>query len=101
MRMLMKVSIPHEPFNAFVRDGSIGQKLSRVLEETKPEAVYFTNLHGQRGVILVVDLPEPSKVPALAEPWFLLLNADVEFHIVMNPDDLGKAGLEAIGKKWG
>jgi hypothetical protein len=101
MRMLMKVSIPHEQFNAFVRDGSIGQKLNRVLEETKPEAVYFTNLHGQRGVILIVDVPEPSKVPALAEPWFLLLNADVEFHIVMKPDDLGKAGLEAIGKKWG
>ena len=101
MRMLMKVSFPHEPFNAFVRDGSIGQKLNHVLEEMKPEAVYFTNLHGQRCAILVVDLPDPSKVPALAEPWFLLLNADVEFHIVMNPDDLRKAGLEAIGKKWG
>jgi hypothetical protein len=100
MRMLMKALIPHERFNAYVKDGSIAQKLNRVLEETKPEAVYFTNMHGQRCAILIVDLPEPSKVPALAEPWFLLLNADVEFHIVMDPEDLKKAGLEAIGKKW-
>ena len=100
MKMLMKALIPHEPFNSFVRDGSIEQKLNRVLAETKPEAVYFTNIHGQRCVILIADLPEPSKVPALAEPWFLLLNADFEFNILMNPDDLKKAGLEAIGKKW-
>ncbi len=37
----------------------------------------------------------------MAAPWFLLLNADVEFLVVMNPDDLKKAGLEAVGKKWG
>ena len=100
MKMLMKVIIPHEPFNAYVKDGSIGQKLNRILDETKPEAVYFTNIHGHRCVIQIVDLPEPSRVPALAEPWFLLLNADVTFHVVMKPDDLGKAGLEALGKKW-
>jgi hypothetical protein len=27
-------------------------------------------------------------------------NADVEFHIVMTPDDLRKSGLETLGKKW-
>ena len=45
-------------------------------------------------------LAEPSKAPALAEPWFTSFNADVEFHLVMSPDDLGWAGLDAIGKKW-
>ena len=49
---------------------------------------------------MIVDVAEPSKVPALAEPWFLSFNADVEVHIVMSPDDLGRAGLDAIGKKW-
>ena len=101
MRMLMKVSIPDEPFNSFVKDGSIGKKMNKVIEETKPEAVYFTEMHGRRGGILIVDVAEPSKVPAFAEPWFLMLKADVEFHIVMSPEDLGKAGLEALGKKWG
>jgi hypothetical protein len=100
MRMLMKVSIPHEAFNAAVRDGSVEKKMNRILEETKPEAVYFTEQGGRRGAIMIFDLADPSRVPAVAEPWFLIFNADVEFHIVMTPDDLGRAGLEAIGEKW-
>ena len=100
MRMLLKVKFPPEEFNQAVRNGSIGSKIRRILEDIKPEAVYFTGQQGQRGAILIVDLPEPSKVPALAEPWFLTFNADVEFHIVMTPDDLQKAGLEELGKKW-
>jgi hypothetical protein len=35
MKMLMDVSIPHETFNAAVRDGSVGDKLKRILEATK------------------------------------------------------------------
>ena len=49
MRVLLEVKIPHEPFNAAVRDGSAGAKLNRILEETKPGAVYFTERNGQRG----------------------------------------------------
>ena len=41
MRMLLDIKIPHETFNAAVRDGSVGEKLQRILEATKPEAVYF------------------------------------------------------------
>ncbi len=100
MRMLLSVKIPHEGFNQAVRDGTVGQKVRRILEDTKPEAVYFTEQNGQRGAILIVDLPDPSKVPAFAEPWFLAFNANVEFHIVMTPDDLQRAGLEELGKKW-
>ena len=100
MRMLLKVKFPHAEFNQAVRDGSIGHKMRRILEETKPEAVYFTEHNGQRGAILIVDVIDPSKVPALAEPWFLTFSADVEFHIVMKPEELQKAGLEELGKKW-
>ena len=74
--------------------------MNAILEASKPEAVYFTEQNGQRTVMLIVDLPDPSKVPALAEPWFLGFEADVEFHIVMTPDDLKKAGLDELGKKW-
>jgi hypothetical protein len=100
MKMLMQVKIPHREFNAAVRDGTAGQKLNRILEETKPEAVYFTEYDGQRGAIMIVNLEEASKVPAFAEPWFLTFNADVEFHAVMQPDELKRAGLDALGKKW-
>jgi hypothetical protein len=100
MRMLMQVKIPHKEFNEAVKDGSVGGKIKRILDETKPEAVYFTEYDGRRGAIMIVDLADPSKVPGLSEPWFLTFNADVQFHIVMAPEDLGRAGLDAIGKKW-
>jgi hypothetical protein len=100
MRMLLSVKFPHAEFNQAVRDGSVGQKLRRILENVKPEAVYFLERNGQRGAILMVDLSDPSKIPALAEPWFLTFDADVEFHVVMSPEDLQKAGLEDLGKAW-
>jgi hypothetical protein len=98
--MLLQVRFPHEEFNAAVKDGSAGKKLGRILEETKPEAVYFTEQKGQRGAFLIIDLADPSKIPAVAEPWFLTFNADVEFRVVMTPEDLKKAGLDELGKKW-
>jgi hypothetical protein len=100
MRFLMNVTMPHEQFNTSVRDGSVGGKLDRILKETKPEAVYFTERDGHRGAILIFDLADASKIPAVAEPWFLAFNADVELRIAMTPDDLKKAGLGDVGKKW-
>lgn len=100
MRMLVHVKFPHAEFNAAVRDGSVGEKVNRILEETKPEAVYFSEYDGHRSVIMIVDVADPSKVPSLAEPWFLTFNADVGFHAVMTPEELGRAGLEQLGKKW-
>jgi len=100
MRMLMNVKIPHQPFNAAVKDGSAGAKLAKILEAIKPEAVYFTEQNGHRGAVLIVDLPDASKVPALAEPWFLTFQAGVEFRIVMSPDDLKNSGIGKMGKRW-
>lgn len=100
MKMLMQVRIPHEKFNAAVREGTAGEKLNRILEETKPQAVYFTEFNGRRTAIMIVELDDPSKIPAFAEPWFLTFNADVEFHPIMSPDDLKRAGLDSLGKKW-
>lgn len=100
MRMLVQVRIPHQEFNAAVKDGSAGEKLKRILDETKPEAVYFTEYNGQRGAIMIVDLATPSAIPGIAEPWFLTFNADVELHAVMTPEDLGQAGLDELGKRW-
>ena len=100
MRMLLDVTIPHEPFNSLVRKGVAGKKLSDILDALKPEAAYFSEHEGKRGATLVVDMADPSKIPALAEPWFLTFDADVKFRIAMTPDDLKKAGLDAVGKKW-
>jgi hypothetical protein len=100
MRMLVQVKMPHEPFNTAVRDGSAAQKMKRILDETKPEAAYFTEFGGLRTAILIVDVADPSKIPGIAEPWFLTFNAEVELHAAMSPEDLARAGLDALGKKW-
>jgi hypothetical protein len=100
MKVLMNVKIPHHKFNAAVKDGSAGAKLNKILEAIKPEAVYFTDQDGCRSAVLIVDLPDASKIPALAEPWFLTFEADLQVRVVMTPEDLKKAGLDEIGKKW-
>jgi hypothetical protein len=101
MRMLMNVILPNAKFNAAVKSGTAGQSIGRILEAIKPEAVYFTEQNGRRGCIMIVEVSDPSKIPALAEPWFLHFDADVKFRIVMSPEDLKKSGIEEIGKKWG
>ena len=100
MRMIMIASMPVEAFNAAVKDGSTGAKMKKIMDQIKPEAAYFTSLNGKRTAILIVDLADPSKIPSLAEPWFLTYNASVDFYPVMVPQDLAAAGLDDIGKQW-
>ncbi len=101
MKMLMFVKFPIGKFNAAVRDGSVHTKMRKILEETKPESAHFAEIDGHRGGVMVVDVADSSKIPFYAEPWFLTFDAEVEFRIAMTPEDLGRAGLEALGKKWG
>jgi hypothetical protein len=100
MKMLVHVKFPHEVFNKYVKDGTAGQKLEQILAEIKPEAVYFTEQWGYRGAIMLINLASESDIPKIAEPWFLMFNADVKFNIVMTPEMLKKANLDALGKKW-
>ena len=101
MQMLMHVRFPIEPFNTAVREGTAGQKIQRIMEAVKPTAAYFNASGGRRGGILVVNLDDPSDIPRLAEPFFLTFNADVSFEPFMTADDLGRAGLDSLGKEWG
>jgi hypothetical protein len=101
MRMMMHVTFPHGSFNAAVKDGSIGAKMKRILDQLKPEAAYFTAWGGHRSAFLILDVSDPSKIPSLAEPWFLTFEADIELSPVMNGQDLAASGLEGLGKAWG
>jgi hypothetical protein len=100
MKMLLTADIPHEPFNSLVRAGTAGETLAKILASLKPEAVYFTEEHGRRCAIMVIEMTNASEVPRFAEPFFLKFNADCRFRIVMSPDDLSRAGLDALGKQW-
>ncbi len=100
MKMLLTVEFPLEPFNSLVKDGKAGEVIGRILESIKPETAYFTEQDGKRGGIFVVDVKAPSDVPFFAEPFFLNFQASCKFRILMSPEDLQKAGLEELGKKW-
>ena len=100
MRFVMRVTLPPEKFSQALRDGSAGQKIGRILEELKPEASYFCTQNGRRGGFLIINMNSPSEMPRFAEPWFLTFDAEVEFLPTMTPEDLSKAGLDDIGKKW-
>lgn len=100
MKMLLTVEFPLEPFNSLVKGGKISAVIGSILETIKPEMTYFTEQNGKRGALLVVNVNQPSDVPFYAEPFFLKLDAVCKFRILMSPDDLQKAGLDAIGKQW-
>jgi len=100
MRMMMTATLPVEPFNAAVKDGSVGGKMKKILDELKPEAAYFLAKDGKRTAVLVFDLANPSQIPAVAEPWFLVFNAAIEIQPVMLPSDLATANLDSLGKMW-
>lgn len=101
MKMLLTVEFPLEPFNSLVRSGQAGEVIGRVLEAIKPETAYFTEQEGKRGGFFVIDIKNPWDVPAFSEPFFLNFQASCKFRILMNPEDLQKAGLEELGKQWG
>ena len=94
MRFLLKVNIPVEAGNRAVQDGTLGKTMQRILDALKPEAAYFAADNGQRCGFLIVNLENASKIPSIAEPWFLAFNATVELQPVMTLDDLQKAGQD-------
>ena len=100
MRVLIDFQLPLEPFNSMVKNGTAGQMVEKVIADIKPEATYFAAREGKRGGTMVVDLADSSKMPSVAEPLFLAFNASVQFHPCMTPEDLAKAGLEDLGKKY-
>src|SRR5438093_1813561 len=92
MRCLLKVSIPVDTGNAAISDGTLPRTIESILAELKPEAAYFSEENGKRTGFIFFDLKETSQIPAVAEPWFLAFNAQVQIHPAMNLEDLKKAG---------
>jgi len=85
---MMRITIPVEAGNKAFGDGTMQKTIMGLLEQLKPEAAYFLPERGLRTAIFVIDLKDPSEIPAIAEPLFEKLNAAVEFLPVMNADDL-------------
>lgn len=104
MKYIMRVKMASgEEGNKLLKDPLFGKKMQELLKEVKAEAAYFTTICGHRGGYVIVNMDDASQIPAIAEPFFMWLKAEIEFYPVMTPEDLGKGGaaIEAAGKKWG
>ena len=88
MRMMAKISIPVEPGNQGVTDGSLPKVIQAAAERWKPEAMYFSTFDGRRTAYFIFDLADTSDIPVFAEPFFRGLNAAVDLWPVMNVEDL-------------
>jgi hypothetical protein len=93
MRTLLRVSMHTETANAAIKDGSLPKMMQSALEALKPEAAYFTSQDGRRTAFIVFDLQNASDIPSIAEPFFMGLNASVDFSPCMNVEDL-RVGLD-------
>jgi hypothetical protein len=101
MRFLFKISMPVEAGNAAAKTGF--SAIQSILAQQRPEAVYFAAEGGKRTLFLFIHMDDVSQLPAIAEPWFLALNASIEVTPAMTPEDLMKAGpaVEQAVKAFG
>jgi hypothetical protein len=103
MRFMVTFRIPTEKGNALAKDGSLGQTIQSILEEIQPEAAYFADMDGARGGYMVINMDDASQIPAIAEPLFLGLDANIKAHPVMTAEDLSTAtpAIDQAAQRYG
>jgi hypothetical protein len=85
--------MPTEHGNKLLQDANFPKKLEGLLNQIKPEAVYFAPIEGERGIYMIVNLPSADKIAGIAEPLWTTLNCKLDFTPVMELSDLQK-GLQ-------
>lgn len=102
MKFLARATLGLEAGNAFVRDKEMSHKMEALLAEVRPESVYFGVEKGQRTIYCLVNVENGYEIPRIAEPFWLGLQATVEFIPVMAPDEFKKASsfIETASRKF-
>ena len=98
MRFIIRAKIPTEAGNRMVKDPNFLKNLEDYMNKAKPEAAYFFEADGNRVMAFIVEMQSVDEIPALAEPLFQGMGANVEFHPVMSFDDLKKALPRSISR---
>jgi len=95
--------MPLEKGNELAKNGTLAQTVQTIMEELKPEAVYFGDIEGARGGYIVVNMDDASQLPAMTEPLFQGFGATIQVHPVMTPEDLAKGtpAIEEAARKYG
>jgi hypothetical protein len=90
MRFLIRARVPTEAGNKMVQDPDFLKKLEDYMNKVKPEAAYFMPIDGHRAGAFIVNIEDNSQVPAIVEPLFQWMGANVDVIPVMNFDELKK-----------
>lgn len=99
MRMMLFISFPTAKFNELWRKGEVGPKTRQIIEDTKPEAIYFgKDIDGQRGAVAIVNIPTEADLPRFTEPWSLAFDAAIKTSVCMTDEDIAKIDYESIAK---
>ena len=96
MKLLLNIEIDTQTGNKLIAEGKIDEVLGGLLNSLKPEASYFYARNGRRAFTIVVDIPDMTHLPSVAEPFWIQMGASVEAIPVMTRDDLD-AGLSRLG----
>lgn len=96
MRLMLKFTIPVEKGNQAARDGTMGQAIDALIEQTQPEAAYFMVDQGKRAGMIFFEAADQARLPELNEPLFAKLDAAVEIVPVLNQDELRKGLNKSI-----
>ena len=90
MRLMLKFTIPVEKGNQAAKDGTIGRAIDALIEQTQPEATYFTLDQGKRAGMIFFEVDDQARLTEFNEPLFAKLNAAIEIVPVLNQEDLRK-----------
>lgn len=97
MKFLLRIRMPTESGNKMLQDPNFPKKLEGVLNQIKPEAVYFSPIEGERGISMIVNLTSADMIATIAEPLWMTFNGKLTFEPLMELSDLQK-GLQNVKK---
>ena len=89
MRMMLKAVVDTEAGNEAIRNGTMAKLIEQTMQQLHPEAAYFVpSDDGHRSCVIVFDLDDPSRIPAISEPFFQGGAERVTLHPCMDLEDL-------------
>jgi len=89
MRFIIRAQMPTEAGNKMMQKGNMVGEIENYMRNIKAEAAYFFEANGDRTIVFIANLEQPSQMATVAEPLFSM-GAKVEFHPAMVIDDLRK-----------
>ena len=98
MRMLLKAVLDTDAANEVFRRGEAADAIGQLVERLQPEAFYAFGDDGQRTILAVFDLADPSQIPVISEPLFQRANVKITLTPCMTLEDV-KKGVEEAARR--